>query len=117
MAGTCKSLQIAVATKSGHQFGENLTILYTKSFCEDNEKKGVQFSRFESVRVIGPTILPFFRCFGAHISKLDVHGSNNFVIRYINRYCADTLTIIRFQDIHKEMFAVENFPKQFKMIE
>lgn len=65
--------------------------------------------------------LPFVRCFGAEFSELTIHtgnsvpiSRNNYLDQYINNYCADTLTSIRF--FEKPSFQVENFPKPFNHV-
>lgn len=77
---TCTRLQIAAAEKFTHKFGRNLTVLYPKGTNEGT--KGVRLDTLVTL-VFGPTILPFLRCFGAHISKLRVEYPDNFLIQYI----------------------------------
>lgn len=66
--------------------------------------------------------MPFLRCFGAKISHLDVNynkhelDGNDYVDRYVNQYCAETLKSISFLNKSSTFFNM-NFPKPFKCVE
>lgn len=67
------------------------------------------------------TCLQFVRCFGAMTRRLYVNYSlsnykrNEYVDRYINEYCAETLSHITIED--KPNFSVEVFTKPFVNVE
>lgn len=67
--------------------------------------------------VIGTKIQPLLRCFGAKISKLELAGTNSRIDQYINRYCANTLVTIRYNDVQKNAFLKKNFSKPFKALQ
>lgn len=117
VAGTCKRLQILATEKYAQKYGDKPVCLIsnTKS-CFDRKIMDVRLHN-DYIHVRGPSIFAFLRCFGAKISNLTVGYTNNYVTKYINRYCAGTLTRIEFHRNKKETFVKKNFSKQFKMIE
>lgn len=63
--------------------------------------------------------MPFLRCSGVHMREVWLEGTANFhVACYINQYCADTLTKLRFFNLfYREICTIENMPQPFKMVE
>lgn len=136
IACTCKRLQIAAAAKYGDAFGKRCVCLtynriqYNMSGPTVYEICGTGIG-FRSVKFC----FPFLRCFGAKISKLlivslcsehrtypnddfmanpnDELMANN-VYRYMNQYCADTLTSIEFYD--NQGHFIKNIQKPFKNV-
>lgn len=118
VAGTCKRLQIAAIAYFGEQYGGKLIRLHCFLF-----QKRTPISIIEDNIVIHgfEFCFPFLRCFGAKFSKMlvfydrdTVDSLNEHLDRYINQYCADTLTSIEF--LYRENFSAENFPKPFRNV-
>lgn len=66
--------------------------------------------------------LPFLRCFGAKISEIRVYygeisKQNVYLDRYINQYCADSLTSIDLYNNNKQTFLTNRFPIPFSKVE
>lgn len=119
VAGTCKRLQIAASAMYGQKFGRCTTNLCPANAYGDRlPKQGIRLFNNNGVEVFGRTALPFLRCFGGHISGLVVNALyKGNVIRYINQYCADTLTTLTIRNFDTESFTIESCPKPFKMVE
>lgn len=123
VAGTCKRLQTIAAAKYGQKFSSSGIVLYLNSLYSWGSscpKQGCQFDMHQNIHVYPLSTLPFLRYFGAHIPELFVQNNRNqngLAARYINQYCADTLTMLKFLDNFKVAFTMENFPKPFKMVE
>lgn len=116
VADTCKQLQVAAAAKFGLDYGDG-SIKFAL-FPNEKDVPAALDSRIgHFMDVVGKAILPFLRCFGATISKLRVYGTDSRVNRYINHFCADTLTSIDFYDNQKEQFAMGSFLKSFTKVE
>ena len=122
VAGTCKRLQIAAVSKFGYVHkGKIITFDSNPRPWLPNLVEGITMKQ-NQIKVCGwKFYFPFLRCFGAKLFKLRVNYENvvtgtrsDHLDRYINQYCADTLTTIRFQ--YKQNFRMENFPKPFKNI-
>lgn len=119
LANTCKRLQIAAAAKFHDDFRKKKIVL---EFSEYGRISYIEELHRE-IRVVGLSYcLPFLRCFGANCSHLTVSGlrstppiHNDRLDQYINRYCADTLTSIRY--VEKPSFKLENSPKPFKCVQ
>lgn len=118
VAQTCKQLQIAAAVKFGHDFGKK--IIYLNVCGRPAVKSGFIFE-LKTEEVFGlKSSLAVLRCFGGKISYLSVHyknpePQNDYLIRYINQYCVDSLTEIRFTS-KKRTFLNESFPRPFKNV-
>lgn len=122
LAHTCRQLRVAATSKFGHDYGKRSIYLYrvtreTLYRCEP----GIH-TPFGPVRVNGLNFcFPLLRCFGAKISNLEVDYNNilderkEYLDRYINEYCADTLTSFSFRNGH--MFSPESFVNPFKCVE
>lgn len=123
VADTCKRLQAAASTKFGHDYGNRF--IYLCQATSDNVYRfcpGILALNHSVIRVNGLELcLPFLRCFGGEISRLEIDYSGIFgsrkqhLDRYINQYCADTLT--RFSCRNGETFASDSFLKPFKCVE
>lgn len=112
---TCKRLQSAAAAKFAHDIGERAVILHLN---RKNEYGSFHVNNF-GIWVFGiKNILPFLRCFGAKVSTLILSGfsedTNDFMNRYINQHCADTLANIEFDRFFEKM---QYFFEPFKMVE
>lgn len=123
VAGTCKRLQIAAATKFRHDHGNKRVNLYrnTGNSLLRYVPRIVPME-YGALRVGGLEFcFPFLRCFGAEISSLEIDYSNvldtqkHHLDRYINLYCADTLT--SFSCMNGHAFSNGNFSKPFKCVD
>lgn len=120
VAGTCKRLQIAAIAYFGEQYGGKLIRLACHSF-DSYQRRPISITG-DNVHIHGLEFcFPFLRCFGAKFSKMlvlsyseTVDSLNEHLDRYINQYCADTLTSIEF--LYRENFSAENFPKPFRNV-
>lgn len=123
VAGTCKRLQAAASTKFAHDYG-NRTV-YLCQATSDNVYRfspGILTPNHGAIRINGlERCLPFLRCFGGEISSLEIDYSGivgsqkHHLDRYINQYCADTLTTFSCRNGHA--FASESFLKPFKCVD
>lgn len=118
VADTCKRFQMAAATKFGDRFGRHYIWFLKTDMTEKSRKSGVYMSNGE-IDVIGLKFcFRFVRCFGARIAHLEHPFSyiqNNHFQRYMNHYCADTLTSITSYEEHA--FPIENCPKPFRNVQ
>lgn len=127
VAGTCKRLQTAAAD----QFAFHKNEIYL-TLC-DNREPGIREDHHfpQVIYVYGLKFcLPFLRCFGKRILSMTVEygwayvyekpitkakqEENGYLDRYVNKYCADTLTRITINE--KRAFLNKNFPKPFKNV-
>lgn len=120
VAGTCKRLQIAAAAKFRDEYGDRditLNLENDSRFGEDAPDIEITEYRF---LVRQKVCLPFLRCFGAQISHLSItYGETpgpqlDIVEQYINQYCADTLTSVKFNG--NRIFSNRIFQKPFKNV-
>ena len=116
VAGTCKRLQIAAAAKFAYDHNSKSIKLYV------SHPNIIRTGDSGEIKSIGLNLsFPFLRCFGAKLSSLQVFygdadpdARSDHLDRYINQYCADTLTEILL--LSKQNFRMENFPKPFKNV-
>lgn len=121
-----KHLQVVAASTFGREFGE-------KTFCLQNVNKFHQpriSTLDDDIYVRGLALcLPFLRCFGTSITELRVldgtyphaliakESRSKFschMDRYLNQYCAETLSTLLFYG--RPAFSPENFRKPFRMV-
>lgn len=118
LAGTNKRLHDAAATKFGDKFGNKYIWLFKSDFLETMRAPGVYLNG-DQIDVIGLKFcFQFLRCFGAKISNLEDPFSyirNDHFDRYVNQYCADTLTNIT--SYREGTFPIDNCSKPFKHVE
>lgn len=112
VAGTCKRLQVAAVAKFGQKFGKKCVCLAParnyQSICE--------YQGNITIHGLKHT-LPFLRCFGAEITNLRFQDrpttskKETHLYRYIQQYCADTVTTLHFKMglMEDVMFPVELF--------
>lgn len=117
LAQTCKQLQIAAATKFGHEYGKGRIVISPYPIYENNyiELSKHPHPYLNRINVRGlETCLPFLRCFGAKVQHLHfiLQSKNNYADQYVNQYCADTLTRIEFYNHDRFLFT-----KPFKNVE
>lgn len=116
VAVTSKRLQIAAAAKFGDDHGDKHIWMFNQSGLPLGISKDVSK---DQIIVYGlKYCLPFLRCFGAKILSLEVDyidTANDYLDRYLNQYCANSLTNIKFW--YKRAFSLENFAKPFKCVE
>lgn len=96
-------------------FGKK-TYFFRVMFASSDEMLEMSYQKIEINDL--KTSLQLIRCFGALISKLEYDYSiesfpahRNELDRYINQYCAESLTEIEFFTISEEVF--ENLKKPF----
>lgn len=121
---TCKHLQSIAIEKFGDDFELNEIRLCPFATRRHSQASGIRVSPIYYIQVNGLDFCyPFLRCFGSRILELNVSYNNNLVgtqnqtnhlDRYINQYCADSLTSIVFDC--KRTFSSENFTKPFKNV-
>lgn len=116
VAGTCTRFQMAAAAIVEQRMGNKFI-----RFIQDTQKPDlITVGRFE-IDIVGLRYsLPFLRCFGANIKRMKVINADqkatrgdNHLERYINQYCADTLSNLCFKN---RVFSVHNFTKPFKKV-
>lgn len=122
-----KRLQVVAATTFGCKFG-------MKTICLQNVNKFYQpqiSALDDDIYVRGLALcLPFLRCFGTNITELQVFdGTYPYVLiakesrskfshhvdRYLNQYCAETLSSVLFYG--RPAFSSENFRKPFHLVQ
>lgn len=122
VADTCKRLRIAAIAK----FGEMIQTKDMPDSCSIQSDTIVRRAEINTsngyIQVTGLKFcLQFLRCFGAKVSKLDgiIHDDNvkhnEYINRYINQYCCDTLTSIS-MDFKKTTLANLSEQKPFKNV-
>lgn len=124
VAHTCKQLQNAAIAKYNDDFSQREVRLYPFESRRHSQASGIRLSPINFMQVFGLDFcFPFLRCFGAKMSHLNVLYNFNRVgtqtqrdhfDRYINQYCADSLTSIIFDC--KPTFSNENFTEPFKNV-
>lgn len=124
VAHTCKHLQSIALEKFGDSFQNREIRLQPFETSRYSLASGIRLSPINFIQVNGLDFCyPFLRCFGRKISNLIVFYNNNSVgtqtqtdhlDRYINRYCADSLTHITFDC--KKKFSNKHFAKPFKNV-
>lgn len=117
VARTCKRLQIAAAAKFGD---DSATDTVVELYLTSQRMHGVRFEGGR-LRVIGfRSCLPFLRCFGAKIKRVIVEYRSSTTTkeqighfdRYLNQYCASSLTLISFWRIQAS--SIRSFQKPFE---
>lgn len=118
LANTCKRLQIAASVKFSGILGKREIYLGLSQF---NWKKPGIYDNGHLIEVFGLKYgLPLLRCFGSKISGLNIlyhskNEPNDYVDRYVNQYCADSVKCIAYK--RKPRFSPETHQKPFKCIE
>lgn len=118
LANTCKRLQIAASVKFSDILGKREIYLGLSQF---NWKKPGIYDNGYLIEVFGLKYgLPLLRCFGLKIYGLNIlyhcnSEPNDYVDRYVNQYCADTVKFIAFK--RKPKFSPETHQKPFKCVE
>lgn len=99
VAGTCRKLQTAVATKFEHKFGKKRIVISTGYSNQDKAELDVcgNYIRVSGIKFC----LPLLRCFGAQMTDIVVFYSSTYwdtrpkhihcIDQYISGFCADTL--------------------------
>lgn len=120
VAQTCKQLQNAAADTFGYKFGREkflMCLIYKRS--NENYIKMIQYN---NVFVYGlRNWAKFLRCFGDKFLRLQITSrclpteKFKLVDRYINQYCANTLTEIKFDSRNESLN--DFFQNQFQKVE
>lgn len=121
VADTCQRLKSAAADHFGNKYGDK-RIKLLLSAAGSGKILGINTPIDSlSIDVVGAVCLPFLRCFGAKISKLDVwyrydntndDEQNRQLDHRINGYCANSLVEFDMRAFWRS-FIVENFPNRF----
>lgn len=117
VAGTCKKLQTAAIAKYRQKYGQKRVDLALLPIGRMYGIDGIETA--SEIRVFGLKFhLPFLRIFGAGFSTLSIGSGRgvsleheNYVDQYVNQYCVNTLTSIRFTQ--KSSFFIDNFANPF----
>lgn len=108
VAHTCKRFQTAAATKFNDGYSKKRICFYAGFNRDANsiKKRYLQFD--DEIRIFDNKFaLPFLRCFGSKIVDLSINDRDEsehicrHMDRYINQYCAPTLTSISFVYFHR----------------
>lgn len=118
VANSNKWLQHSAASVYGRKFSKSPVNLCSNRKCNASLFMFGEYVCVDSLKFS----LAFLRCFGAKIPGIILfcrrafeHASDLWIDRYMNEYCADTLTAIHLAE--SSTFPIENFAKPFtKMV-